>query len=66
MNAPDQKPVHIAPFQHNPWILRPMLWLDRALFRLGLPHAGRFLGSGANLIVLYVVVIFVVVVSVVS
>jgi len=43
-----------------------MLWLDRALFRLGLPHAGRFLGSGANLIVLYVVVIFVVVVSVVS
>jgi len=61
--TPNQKPIHIALFQHNPWILRPLLWLDRALFKLGLPHAGRFLGSGANLIVLYGIVILVGVVS---
>ena len=64
--TPDQKPVRIAPFQHNPWILRPLLWLDRALFKLGLPHAGTFLGSGVHLIVLYVVVIFVVLVFLLS
>lgn len=55
--APDQIPIPVVLFTHTPWVLRPLLWLDRALFKRNLPHAGTVLGSGAHLILLYLILI---------
>lgn len=57
--TPGQPPIRVVGFRHTPWILYPLVWLDRGLFRLNLPHAGTVLGSGAHLILFYGVLILV-------
>ncbi len=44
-------------YNHSAFVFAPLMWIDFALYKLGLPHLGKIIGSSVVLVGLYLILL---------